>query len=327
MQTHATCPKCGSRDAVTWFEKGRGYCHGGCGGKAIFTEEYVPLENREVASATFEGIRGIHPEIAKMYGIQIQMDKEGKPIRYAFKYPSNTKYRGYETKTFWHKERGIPNHDLFGPDFNAGTSKRIYLTEGEFDAASLFQVIGRSWPVKSLPSAGVGEKFLAKNKEYLDSFSEIVWAGDNDDAGRKACSKFYEAFPEKLYKVHITKWKDANEALVKGDVDELKWAALKPVRYTPENFFVSDDDFEKIIKDEEPYQYVPTPCEGLNDVVKGFVKGGMTLIMAPPGAGKTDLLRYFQYHLLKRKSEENDKDSGPSHGGDQINHSQGSGNV
>jgi len=110
-----------------------------------------PVHTRQISSATYKDIRGLDADVTKLYGIQLQMDEEGDPVRYAFKYPNNVKYRGYEEKKFWTEEKGGIT-DLFGPDFNAGSSKRIYLTEGEFDAASLYQALGKSFPVKSIPS-------------------------------------------------------------------------------------------------------------------------------------------------------------------------------
>jgi twinkle protein len=270
--------------------------------KAYPVPERVNIMTVEIGGFTYEGIRGIAPEVCKMYGIQLQKGTDGKPVRYAFKYPTNAKYRGYDEKKFWLKDSGSLN-DLFGPEFNAGSSKRIYLTEGEFDAASLYQVLGQTYPVKGIPTSSIGDKFIKNTHAYLSSFQEIVYAGELDDAGRRAAEKLYASFPEKFYYVPMTKHKDANEFLMAGDGDDLKWAALKPQRYSPENFFVSLDKFEKILREETPYEFIPTPCTGLNDSINGHTKGGMTLYKAFPGTGKTALFRYFQYDLLKNTDQ------------------------
>ena len=63
---------------------------------------------------------------------------DGQPVRYAYKYPHTTKYRMHDDKKkTWQKDVGVGMAHLFGPEFNSGTATRIYLTEGEFDAASL----------------------------------------------------------------------------------------------------------------------------------------------------------------------------------------------
>lgn len=310
---HQPCPypDCGSSDAFNYNDdKGVGYCHS-ChtrypSQKATFewakdaypTRQRKDVMTQEVASSTYEGIRGLDPEVAKIYGIQLQLDADGNPVRYAFKHKTNVKYRGYEEKKFWLKERsGL--EDFFGPDFNAGSSKRIYITEGEFDAASLYQVLGKTYPVLSLPSSSFGEKFVKKNYEYLNSFQEVVYAGELDDAGRKAAERLYAAIPEKFWYVPLSKWKDANEFLMKGDGDDLKWAALKPQRYSPDNFFCSDEAVEKAIREENPYEYVPTGHSGWDEKMRGLIKGGITFIKAPRGTGKTELIRYFETAMLK----------------------------
>ena len=310
---HQPCPytNCGSSDAFNYDnDKCIGYCHS-CGtgypsNKPTFdwAKEAYPTKERknpmtqEVASLTYEGIRGLDAEVAKIYGIQLQLDADGNPVRYAFKHKNNIKYRGYDEKKFWLKDRAGLEY-LFGPEFNAGSSKRIYITEGEFDAASLYQVLGKTYPVLSLPSSSFGEKFIQKNYEYLNSFQEIVYAGELDEAGRKAAEKLYAALPEKFWYVPLSKWKDANEFLMNGDGDDLKWAALKPQRYSPDNFFCTDEAVEKAIREENPYEYVPTGHSGWDDKMRGLIKGGITFIKAPRGTGKTELIRYFETAMLR----------------------------
>lgn len=298
VKTHEQCPKCGANDAFTWFERGRGYCHSKC--ENVFTEDFVSAEKKTVSSGTFAGIRGLDEDVAKMYGIQLQLDASGDPVRFAYNYPHTVKYRDFHNKAnTWMKDRGLKMHHLFGPEFNAGSATRIYITEGEFDAASLYQILGKTFPVKSLPSAGIGDEFIKANHAYLNAFKEIVYCGEQDKAGKKAAERMYKAFPDKFYYVPMTKWKDANEFLTKGDGNDLKWAALKPQRWTPENFFCSDDQVEKILREENPYEYVPTGHSGLDGVVRGLVKGGLTFLKAPPGSGKTELFRFLETGLLK----------------------------
>jgi len=82
----------------------------------------------------------------------------------------------------------------------------------------------------------------------------------------------------------------------------LKWAALKPQRFSPDNFFVGDIEVEKAITTENPYEYVPTGHTGLDDKIRGLVKGGLTFIKALRGQGKTELIRYFEVGLLKSET-------------------------
>ena len=311
------CPfeACKSSDAFNYNTGGYGSCHS-CKGSYPSTakmkdwalETYPvkkrkpPVQQRQVVSATNAGIRGLDTDVAVLYGIQIQMDAEGDPVRYAFKYPNNVKYRGYDEKKFWTKDKGTPR-ELFGPDFNAGSSKRLYITEGEFDAASLYQALGKSFPVKSIPSASISDKFIKQNFDYMNSFTEVVYAGEQDPAGKAAAERLYSLFPEKFFYVPMTKHKDANDFIMNGDQDDLKWSGLKPQRFSPDNFFVGDYEVEKAISTENPYEYVPTGHSGIDDKIRGLVKGGLTFIKAMRGQGKTELIRYFEVGLLKQDTK------------------------
>ena len=260
--------------------------------------------DKTVTGSTYEGIRSLEPDVAKLFGIQVQTNKDGEPVRYAYKYPHTVKYRDYYDKSnSWIKDKGVGMTHLFGPEFNAGSSKRLYLTEGEFDAASLYQVLGKSFPVKSLPSASIGDAFMKHNHSYLSSFQELVYAGELDAAGKKAADKLYRAYPDKFYYVPMTKWKDANEFLTEGDGDDLKWAALKPQRFSPDNFFCSDIEVERSIREENPYEFTPTGHSGLDSKIRGLVKGGVTFIKAPPGSGKTELVRYFERSMFQQEKK------------------------
>lgn len=313
---HLSCPftDCGSSDAFNWNDEGYGFCHS-CSRSYPSSEKLevfdwaktsYPVKPRinartaEIASGTSSGIRGLDEDVAKLYGIQIQKTADGTPVRYAYKYPHTVKYRDFNDKSnTWVKDRGLGMTHLFGPKFNAGSSKRLYVTEGEFDAASLYQILGKSFPVVSLPSASIGEKFLQATHEYLDAFQEIVYAGELDDSGRRAADKLYEIYPEKFYYVPMSKHKDANDFLTNGDSDLLMWAARKPQRYSPENFFCTDEAVEKAIREENPYEYTPTGHSALDASCRGLVKGGITFIKAPRGTGKTEIVRYFETAMLR----------------------------
>tara|TARA_R110001606_G_scaffold100875_2_gene221681 strand:- start:5262 stop:6860 length:1599 start_codon:yes stop_codon:yes gene_type:complete len=316
--SHQPCPyeDCSSSDAFSYNLINKvGHCHScnraypGRDKKFEWAEGTYPppppkvdLRNTKIITGRFNDIRGLDEDVAKLYNIQLQFGENNVPVRYAFKYPNNVKYRGFAEKKFWTKERGSPT-DLFGPDFNAGSSKRIYITEGEFDAASLYQVLGKSYPVKSLPSASMSDKFIKNNFDYINSFEMVVYAGElSDAAGKAAAQKLYSIMPNKFYYVPMSKWKDANEFLMEGDSEDLKWAALKPQRFSPDNFFVGDIEVEKAITTENPYEYVPTGHTGIDDKMRGLVKGGLTFIKALRGQGKTELVRYFEVALLRQNT-------------------------
>jgi replicative DNA helicase len=88
--------------------------------------------------------------------------------------------------------------------------------------------------------------------------------------------------------------------LMAGDADDLMWSARKPQRFSPDNFYLGDLDIEQTILTENPYSYVPTGHAGLDDKIRGLVKGGLTFVKAPRGGGKTEMVRFFECGLLKQ---------------------------
>lgn len=322
------CPfeGCTSSDGFQYNDSGFGQCFvcnrnypsAGMKLKEGAKEMYPPKEDKtaptvgywsiDPAKADFINPRGLDEDVARMYGIQSQYDAKGNIYRLAIKWPETVQYRKMDEDAEGPKYRnkaggGSFAYDLGGPEFNAGTSKRIYITEGMMDAASLFQILGKNYPVKAIPSASITKEFLTKkdkkNFDYLNSFKEIVYAGELDPAGKSAAELLYSAFPEKFYFVSMSKHKDANEFLMAGAGDDLKWAALKPQRYTPDNFFCSDEAVEEAIRTENPYEYYPTGHRGIDEKCRGLVKGGLTFIKAPRGTGKTEVIRYFETAMLR----------------------------
>jgi replicative DNA helicase len=77
------------------------------------------------------------------------------------------------------------------------------------------------------------------------------------------------------------------------------WAARKPQRFSPDNFYMGDDDIQETILRENPYSYVPTGHSGLDNKIRGLVKGGLTFVKAPRGGGKTEMVRFFECGLLQ----------------------------
>lgn len=313
---HQPCPyvKCGSSDAFSYNSEGFGYCHS-CGKsypskEEVFdwTKEEYPVKEkpkeREVTRVSFHGVRGLDEDVARLYGIQNQYDQDGELFRNALQWSDNVQYRNYhrEPKYLW-KERGKKVQDLFGPDFNLGSNKRLYLTEGGIDAASLFQALGKTFPVKGLPTSSINKAFIQRHHKEFDSYPELVYAGELDEAGRKCADLFYQAYPEKMYYVPLTKFKDANDFLVNDCLEDLQWAARKPQRYAPENFFTGDDEWIKALREENPYSTQLFGHSGLENKIRGMVKGCVTFFKAKRGQGKTEMFRYIQYGLLKNNKD------------------------
>lgn len=198
-----------------------------------------------------------------------------------------------------------PMDTLFGMNlFPAGCAKKLTIVEGDhFDTLSAYQMLKGSYlnPVVSLPGATPSGKLWEKCKKYLDSFEEIILSVDNDDPGRKVAEVMFDLFPGKVLIMDHGQHKDANDFLQAKEGAAYKSAWWKAKKYSPAGFTASAEDWLKTLEDEDPYEHVSTPFKEFNKVARGLVKGGITVIKAPPGSGKSSLLRCLQHHLVTKE--------------------------
>jgi twinkle protein len=99
----------------------------------------------------------------------------------------------------------------------------------------------------------------------------------------------------------IDGYKDANEFLQegKGLTSRVHGGTLR--KFTPENVMNSTQDFLSLYKDTPEHQYVPTGIQALDDKILGLMQGHFTVIKAPTGIGKTEIMRFLEYNMLQRK--------------------------
>ena len=94
-----------------------------------------------------------------------------------------------KTKDKDFKYEGQTDGTFFGQHLWPSNGKMVVITEGELDAASVYQVL-RTWPVVSLPSGAAGaKKSIKKNLEWLQGYTKVVLLFDDDEAGRAAAKE------------------------------------------------------------------------------------------------------------------------------------------
>jgi twinkle protein len=191
---------------------------------------------------------------------------------------------------------------LFGQDkFTPGTHKYVTITEGEYDALSIHQVLGG--PVVSVQSSTTARRDCASARSWLNSYERIYLAFDSDANGREAAASVARLFDyNKVYDVKFTSRKDANEYLQNGEADLLKriwWAAKK---YLPENIISSKEEFANILK--LPIKTgVPYPFPKLTQMTYGIRTGESILITAQEKVGKTEFMHFLLHNLLKETDD------------------------
>lgn len=300
MKTHQKCPDCGHDGCLTIFDDGGTYCHSclkASGGSASGGPPPLPEEELDFE---VKGYRNIDQDVVEFYGILTGVTKDGKDFSRVYPYPHRPKTR-ILPKDF-SRNAGFTNNKFFGMDkFNAGSSKVLTIVEGEDDVPSAYQMLGKKWPVVGIPGASSPRQVLKDEESYnfVKAFDSIVIATDSDDAGQSAADAFSRAFPNKCYRVNMTKHKDPNEYLSKGDGSDFLYAWVNRQKYVPDNILNTPDQFLELYRDTPDHMYTPTGIEALDEKIMGVMRGHFTVLKASTGIGKTEVMRLIEYNLLQ----------------------------
>jgi len=305
---HEPCPKCGSKNNLARYSDGHGYCFGceyweaGDDMEAQIEQAYNKLEvvNTEKMTAVYRGTRGITSDTMKHYGVYTYLDSYGTEKYQEYIYPSGGVKTRYFPKEF--SARDFRSDELFGMNlWNAGTSKTVTITEGELDAMSVHQMLYNPKypnPVVSLPSAKPNRKLWENVHDWLSSFDKIVLSIDSDEAGNAVAQRIAKMYPNKVYRVPHDKYKDANEFLQAGAIQDFKSAWFNAKKYTPENVINTTDQFLNMYNKADDHVYVETGLAEFDEMCLGLMQGHFTLFKAQTGIGKTEFMRYLEFKIL-----------------------------
>ena len=303
VELHGPCPnpKCGSSDAYCIYEDGHGHCFS-CGYHKFIEKKEADFKELSDEVFTYEFIphRGLNKNSLTKYEVKTKIKSDGEPVSVGFKYPNGSfKIREIEKKAFT-TQGDIAKAGLFGRDkFAAGSAKSVTITEGEYDAIALYQVLGS--PVVSVRSSVTAQSDCAIDRSWLNSFERIYLAFDADEPGRDAAGKVAKLFDyNKVYDVKFSggSRKDANDYVREGADAELRACWQNAKRYLPDSLVSSFSEFEKILK--EPLKDgIPYPFPTLNYMTYGIRTGETVLFTAQEGVGKTEVMHAVLYQLLK----------------------------
>ena len=97
----------------------------------------------------------------------------------------------------------------------------LIIVEGEIDLLSVIEAGYDN--VVSLPFGATNIKSIENQKEWIEQFSKIIIATDNDKAGEESRNKIMKVLNNKnLYKVDYGKYKDFNEVLMAEGKEKIK---------------------------------------------------------------------------------------------------------
>ncbi len=268
-------------------------------------QEKVP----DTVEHVYKTHRGLSKKTVQFYDIKMAVC-DGVDTSYLFTQPNgmikvkkiNPRSRSEAYKWVGNDETG----GLFAKDkFPAGSKPSITITEGDHDAASIYEVTGGTTAAVSVQSAAVALRDIEKDRDYLNSFDKIILAFDNDEAGKAAVKKVMSAgfFDfNKLYWVQFDKHKDANAYLQAGDLQDLSKAWKSAKKYSPDNIISTFSEIAEALKESHEDELGTYPTETLTNMLYGFHRGQVVVVKGMEGIGKTELFRMCEHHLLKTTS-------------------------
>jgi twinkle protein len=265
--------------------------------------KYIDIFDRKLTKATCEkyGIQVVSytGSFNTKHGLEAVTDErcaifntyeKGQVIRQKVRSLDNKQYMkllGTNTKdkSLWGKHTCSPTKKL-----------PITITEGEFDAAAVFQATGM--PAVSIPNGAgnVGET-LTRELSWLQEWKHVVLMFDNDEAGAEAVDKALSVLPVGQVRIAKLPYKDANEMLKEGKEAELKTCLWNAETYKPECIVTISDIIDEVLKKPE-YGY-SLPWDFLNEGTYGLQPNNIYVWLGAPQVGKTEAMKEVIFHLLE----------------------------
>ena len=263
--------------------------------------------------------RGISYSTCEHFGVRIGVSPTdgNTPIYTLFPRTRDGHVVGFKRRTIdkQFSSTGGNNVELFGANITKPTGKKLYITEGEIDALSLFQslkeessLVGYNPSVVSLSSGAASAlKSLIISSSLIDGYKEIVLVFDNDEHGYAARVEICKSYAGKVSYVNIPHpYKDSNDMVMAGKSRDLKWLALTGAKkYQPDGIVNASKLWDKY-KDPERKIYYPYPdfMPSLNEKTYGARPGTIITITSGTGCGKTQFLRELMYHYFVETDEQ-----------------------
>ncbi len=220
------------------------------------------------------------------------------------------KYRSVKDKAF-QTIGSVKGNQLFGADTVKSKGSKLFITEGELDAMSVYQALKENsnidWDpsVVSLPNGSKSAvKSISENLDLINNYEQVVLVFDQDAPGKEAAKEVCKILAGKVYLAKLTE-KDPNDMLKAGKSVDLKWAVLTNAKkYQPDGIINAKDcwDRYKNVREAECYPYPPT-MPILNQKTFGCRPGSIVTVTSGSGCGKTQFLRELKYHYWATTDE------------------------
>lgn len=272
----------------------------------ISTYPFHELEDRKIGLATMQ-----------YFGTRVTFDQERRESVAVHYYPYESldtgKVEGYKYRVVEGKHiRSVGQMKGVYPfgwaKAIASGSPKLFITEGEIDAMSLFSVImqrnkggqyeGNIPAVVSIPhgAAGAGKDLAKVVSEIRKHFKEVVLVFDNDDAGKAAIEDTLKVLPDA--KVASIPCKDVNDCVLKGHMKALFNAVMFNAEVPKNTRLVYADDLFEAAKEQAEYG-LSWPWVETTNKTRGIRFGETIYIGAAQKMGKSEVVNAIGAHLIQ----------------------------
>lgn len=321
-----SCPKCPSSDGFHHYDDGHSYCfvckHYDKGTSNV-SYESKPQAKQDITLYKSLPIRAlthkpISQQVCEKYGVRVGVDETTGEINKVFyPYHKNGKVTSFKVRSLpkdFYSVGDSKNNELFGQHLFSG-GKFLIVTEGEDDTLAVAEMLaqkGKSYSVVSIQSGAQDEDEngsvtvkadLSRQLEYFMKFETVLLFFDNDKQGKVYAKAVAEMIVSHVKEVKIVELdpqygKDAGDLLVNGHIKAFSDAMNNAKKFSPDQIENGKDMLlDELLKPAKKGVYVPFMPKTM-DKLKGFREGEMTLLMAPPGVGKTTICRGITHAFL-----------------------------
>ena len=310
---HVPCLKCKSDNNGSLYSDGHFYCHK-CDtymSSNQYQENEEPMIQNYPAKPIMDNTSGwvfdaipdrkISADTAQKF--KIKQNPERTKHQYSYT-DSNGKTVASKIRTIKDKSFSIsgqwPTASLFGSHLFTNGGKYITVTEGELDAAAVYQMNGGFPSVSIRNGTGAAVKDIKANLEYLEGFENVVICFDSDTSGKEAANKVAELFSPGKCSIVILSEKDPCDYLRANRSKDFinEWWNNKKT-YQPDGI-VCVADMWKTLTEEDNTVSVSYPWNGLQEMTYGMRLGELCTFAAGTGQGKSTTVREIAYDVVNK---------------------------
>ncbi len=321
---------CGSRDGLQVFEEGGVYT-GYCFVCSTYIpdpyhdkpDDYQPMrvgKSEEEIAIELEEIdlypscdlptRQLKQEYLDYFGVVVGVSQNDglTPETVYFPYAQRGyKVRLLEPKKMW-SVGAVKSDCLFGWNRAMQTgAKRLIITEGEFDAVALFQIlkeqaIGTPYAalnpaIVSLPTGASGavKAISAMLPQITAHFKEVVLCFDSDEPGQKGVEEVMKIAPH--FMSATLPCKDANACIIEGRERGAKAAVLFKATQPKNTRILRGSQFREQAM-AKAVMGGSWPWKGLTEATRGRRRGETIYIGAGVKMGKSEVVNAIGEHIM-----------------------------